>query len=71
MGDQVWENLNEAAMTILEGIILMTDFSILISRTEKLDYAREHLNELFGKNTPRISVRNTSNITRTSLKNWQ
>jgi long-chain acyl-CoA synthetase len=28
------ENLNEAAMTILEGIILMTDFSILISRTE-------------------------------------
>ena len=49
VGDQVWENLNEAAMTILEGIILMTDFSILISRTEKLDYASEHLNELFGK----------------------
>ena len=48
VGDQVWENLNEAAMTILEGIILMTDFSILISRTEKLDYSREHLNELFG-----------------------
>ena len=53
MGDQVWENLNEAAMTILEGIILMTDFSILISRTEKLDYAREHLNELFGKKYPK------------------
>ena len=47
------ENLNEAAMTILEGIILMTDFSILISRTEKLDYAREHLNELFGKKYPK------------------
>lgn len=46
-------NLNEAAMTILEGIILMTDFSILISRTEKLDYAREHLNELFGKKYPK------------------
>ena len=41
VGDQVWENLNESAMTILEGIILMTDFSILISRTQKLDYARE------------------------------
>jgi len=53
VGDQVWENLNEAAMTILEGIILMTDFSILISRTEKLDYAREHLNELFGKKYPK------------------
>jgi long-chain acyl-CoA synthetase len=45
--------MNEAAMTILEGIILMTDFSILISRTEKLDYAREHLNELFGKKYPK------------------
>ena len=53
MGDQVWENLNESAMTILEGIILMTDFSILISRTQKLDYAREHLNELFGKKYPK------------------
>ena len=53
VGDQAWENLNEAAMTILEGIILMTDFSILISRTEKLDYAREHLNELFGKKYPK------------------
>ena len=40
-------------MTILEGIILMTDFSILISRTQKLDYAREHLNELFGKKYPK------------------
>ena len=53
VGDQVWENLNESAMTILEGIILMTDFSILISRTQKLDYAREHLNELFGKKYPK------------------
>ena len=40
-------------MTIPEGIILMTDFSILISRTQKLDYAREHLNELFGKKYPK------------------
>lgn len=53
VGDQVWENLNEAAMPLLEGIILMTDFSNLVSRTEKLDYAREHLNELFGKKYPK------------------
>ncbi len=52
-GDQVWENLNEAAMPLLEGIMLMYDFSILVSRSEKLDYAREHLNELFGRKYPK------------------
>ncbi|MBQ8674129.1 MAG: AMP-binding protein [Bacteroides sp.] len=53
VGDQVWENLNETAMPNLEGIILMNDFSLLVSRSEKLDYAREHLNELFGKKFPK------------------
>lgn len=53
VGDIVWENLNEAAMPNLEGIILMTDFTVPVSRSEKLAYAREHLNELFGKKYPR------------------
>ncbi len=53
VGDVVWENLNEAAMPLLEGIVLMTDFSLAISRSEKLSYAREHLNELFGKKYPK------------------
>ena len=53
VGDQAWENLNEANMPLLEGIMLMTDFSILVSRSEKLDYAREHLNEMFGKKYPK------------------
>ena len=53
VGDQVWENLNESNMPLLEGIMLMTDFSILVSRSEKLDYAREHLNEMFGKRYPK------------------
>ena len=53
VGDQAWENLNEASMPLLEGIMLMTDFSILVSRSEKLDYAREHLNEMFGKKYPK------------------
>ena len=52
-GDVVWENLNERAMPLLEGIILMNDFSVLISRSEKLNHAREHLNELFGKKYPK------------------
>lgn len=53
VGDVVWEGLNEQAMPKLEGIILMNDFSLLVSRSKKLDYARNHLNELFGKKFPR------------------
>lgn len=53
VGDAVWENLNENAMPNLEGIVLMNDFTLLVSRSEKLSYAREHLNELFGKKYPR------------------
>ncbi|MEG1546175.1 MAG: AMP-binding protein, partial [Bacteroides sp.] len=44
VGDQIWENLNEEAMPLLEGIIFMKDFSILISRSEKLSYAYNNLN---------------------------
>lgn len=53
VGDVVWENLNEAAMPLLEGILAIQDFSILVSRTKKLDNAREHLNEMFGKKYPK------------------
>ena len=53
VGDRVWENLDEAMMPKLEGIIQLTDFSILVSRSEKLTYAREHLNELYGKKYPK------------------
>nr|WP_321379619.1 AMP-binding protein [uncultured Bacteroides sp.] len=53
VGDVVWENLNEAAMPLLEGIVLMNDFSLLVSRTEKLTHAREHLNEMFGQKFPK------------------
>ena len=53
VGDVVWEGLNEAAMPALEGIILMTDFTLLVCRSKQLEYAREHLNEMFGKKFPR------------------
>ena len=53
VGDMAWENLNEAEMPALEGIILMTDFTLLVCRSEKLLYAREHLNEMFGKKFPK------------------
>lgn len=53
VGDRVWENLNEQMMPNLDGIILLTDFSIIVSRNQSLDYSREHLNEIFGRKFPK------------------
>lgn len=53
VGDVVWENLNESAMPLLEGILMMNDFTLLVSRSERLTHAREHLNEMFGKKFPK------------------
>ena len=53
VGDMAWESLNEAEMPQLEGIILMTDFTLLVCRSKQLEYAREHLNEMFGRKFPR------------------
>lgn len=52
VGDQVWEEFNEAAMPNLEGIIELKNFDLVVSRSEQLTYAREHLNEEFGKKYP-------------------
>ena len=49
VGDQAWENLNEDAMPLLEGIASLTDFSSLVSRNEKLTYAFEHRNAIYGQ----------------------
>ena len=46
------ENTDPEAMKGLEGIVQISDFSLVMSRNEKLTYAREHLNELFGKKYP-------------------
>lgn len=53
VGDQVWPTLNKDAMPALEGIINIPDYSLLVSRTESLTNAREHLNEIFGKKYPK------------------
>ena len=50
--DQVCENCNEAAMPHLEGIIELKNFDLVVSRSKQLSYAREHLNEEFGKKYP-------------------
>ena len=53
VGDMIWEELNEAAMPLLEGSLLVNDFSLLVCRNNKLSHAREHLNEMFGKKYPK------------------
>ena len=54
VGDVVAKTIDANEMPSLEGIIYLPDFSVFFSRSEQLDYAREHLNELFGKKYPKI-----------------
>ena len=52
-GDHVCGSIDPMQMPHLEGIIRNNDYSLLLSRTDKLTYAREHLNELYGKKFPK------------------
>ena len=53
VGDYVATVIDQTKMPHLKGIIYLPDYSLVISRTDKLTYAREHLNELFGKKYPK------------------
>ena len=53
VGDQIWPTLSEEAMPALEGIINLQDYSLLVSRSEKLTEARENLNRYFGEKYPK------------------
>lgn len=53
VGDVVSTTIDATKMPELEGIIYIPDYSLIVSRTDKLTYAREHLNELFGKKYPK------------------
>ncbi|MBO4444126.1 MAG: AMP-binding protein [Paludibacteraceae bacterium] len=52
VSDQIWEGLLPDAIPGVLGVVQINDFSILESRDERLDYARAHLNELFGQKYP-------------------
>lgn len=53
VGDVVATTIDATKMPALEGIIYIPDYSLVLSRTDKLTYAREHLNEMFGKKYPK------------------
>lgn len=53
VGDVAATQIDATKMPGLEGIIYIPDYSLVVSRTEQLTYAREHLNEMFGKKYPK------------------
>lgn len=52
-GDVIATQIDATKMPSLEGIIYIPDYSLVLSRTDKLTYAREHLNEIFGQRYPK------------------
>jgi len=52
VGDYAVGTITPDEMPHLEGIFNLPDFSLHTCRNEKLSYAREHLNELFGHKYP-------------------
>ena len=52
-GDVVSTQVDPTKMPGIEGIIYIPDYSLLFSRSDKLTFAREHLNEMFGKKFPK------------------
>ena len=53
VGDQAWENLNEDAMPLLMGIVLLTDFTPVVCRNECLMEAFDHRNATYGARFPK------------------
>ena len=53
VGDIVATQVDATKMPALEGIINIPDYSLALARTDKLTYAREHLNEMFGRKYPK------------------
>ena len=54
VGDIVAPTIEVAEMPQLEGVICLADNSLMESHSEKLTYAREHLNEIYGLRYPKF-----------------
>ncbi len=54
VGDQVWPKIDADKMPGLEGVFSNStdEYKILVARTDKVKYARENLNRLFGERYP-------------------
>lgn len=61
VGDVAATQIDANEMPALEGIIYIPDYSLVISRSEQLTYAREHLNAMFGHKFPMYFRKNHVN----------
>ncbi len=52
VGDYVAKDTDHSRMEQLLGVVYLPDFSLLMSRSEELTNAREHLNMMFGEKFP-------------------
>lgn len=68
VGDVVATSIDADQMPDLEGIIYIPDYSIVVSRSEKLTFAREHLNEMFGRKYPKYFRKEHVNYHRDSAE---
>ncbi|MBQ9559983.1 MAG: AMP-binding protein [Bacteroidaceae bacterium] len=50
--DKIFQNLDADQMPHLEGVLSIIDYHLFVSRSEKLVFARENLNRLFGEKFP-------------------
>lgn len=54
VGDVVATQIDATKLMNLEGIVYLPDLSLIVSRTDKLTYARENLNAIFGSKYPKF-----------------
>lgn len=54
VGEQIWKQLDAESIPQVEGVINIIDYSLFVSRTDKVVYARENLNRLFGEKFPKF-----------------
>ena len=53
VGDFIAKEIDPQEMPHLEGIVNLPDFSLMLSRSKELTYARENLNLMFGSKYPK------------------
>lgn len=52
VGKSVWDEIDHEDMPDLDGILAMSDYSVIFSRNNKLEETNTRLNELFGQKYP-------------------
>ena len=50
--ESIFSEIDAESLTTVEGVISIADYSLLMTRSERITNARHHLNELFGRRYP-------------------